>query len=132
MTDETSNTVAGVTAQETQPTVTATVTGSSFGSIITNLVTGLEGGIFTIVLAVAAAWFPQLAQLSASDLLMIGNNFRLFLSAVSGGTPWGTALADMMDADWNAVSDSAKMVAIDFASDVATALEANDLIPQGK
>ena len=101
----------------------------NFGAIIANLLAGLEGDIFDLVLAVTSAWFPQLSQLSANDLLVIGNNFRLFLAAVGKGTPWGQALADMMTADWNTVEDSAKTAAIDFASDVATALETKGLIP---
>lgn len=105
---------------------------NSFGTLVTSLLSGLEGGIFSMVLSVMTLWVPQLASLTATDLTTIGNNFRAFLVAVQNGTPWGTALADMMTADWNAVQDEAKMAAIDFASDVATTLETAGLIPQGK
>jgi hypothetical protein len=110
-------------------TTTAAPTTTSFGTFILNVLDGLGADIFDVALAVSAVWFPQLSNLTTTDLSTIGNNFRLFLVAVQGGTPWGQALADMMTADWNTVADSAKMAAIDFASDVATALEAKGLIP---
>ena len=112
----------------TAPSTAGTTVTSVFGSILT----GIEGSIFNLVLSVIAIFMPQLAALTANDLNTIGNNFRSFLSAIGTGTPWGQALSDMMTADWNTVEDSAKQVAIDFASAVATALEKMDLLPQGQ
>lgn len=104
----------------------------SFSTVINKVVVGVESSIFDLTLSVASAWFPQLQQLAAEDLDVIGNNFRLFLHDVGTGRPWGEALAGMLTADWNAVENSAKQAAIDFAADVATALAAKGLIPQGK
>lgn len=104
----------------------------SFSHIINSVLMGLESGIFDTALAVASVWFPQLSGLSAQALSVIGNNFRLFLHDVGNGRPWGEALAGMMTADWNEVEADAKQAAIDFAEDVATALAAKGLIPQGK
>lgn len=101
----------------------------SVSSVIDSIMSGIEGAVFGVVLAVLTVFVPKLVQVSANDLLIIGNNFRLFLVAAGNGTPWGQALADMMTADWNAVSDSAKQAAIDFAEDVATVLEKVGIIP---
>lgn len=107
-------------------------TTNSFGTLVSNLLSGLEGGIFSMVLSVLTLWVPQFVNVTSEDLTTIGNNFRAFLVAVQGGQTWGSALADMLTADWNAVQDDAKTAAIDFASDVATTLETAGLIPQGK
>ena len=85
-----------------------------------------------MVLGVVTAFLPKFSEVTMADLQIIANNFRLFLVAISGGTPWGQALADMMTADWNAVEDGAKELATDFAETVATVLETAGLLPQGK
>lgn len=110
----------------------APVASTSFGDIFSTLMHGLESGIFTMVLSVVTAFLPEFSKLTMDDLNTIANNFRLFLVAIGGGTPWGQALADMLTADWNAVEDSAKTLASDFAETVATVLETAGLLPQGK
>ena len=97
--------------------------------IFSEILSGLESSVASMVLGVLAIYMPQLASLAASDFRIIAANFRKFLDAALSGTPWGQALADMMTADWNAVSDSAKQAAIDFAEDVATVLEKVGIIP---
>lgn len=115
-----------------QKSATAATPDTSFGDIFSSLLHGLESSIFTMVLGVVTAFLPQFSKVSLDDLNIIANNFRLFLSAIGGGTPWGQALADMLTADWNAVEDSAKELASDFAETVATVLETAGLLPQGK
>lgn len=112
--------------------MTDTPAAPSFGDIFSTLLHGIEGTIFTMVLGVVTAFLPQFAKVSLADLNIIANNFRLFLVAVGGGTPWGEALADMLTADWNSVEDSAKELASDFAETVATVLQTAGLLPQGK
>lgn len=108
-------------------------TGSSTVTVVFDAILGgLENGIISIVGFVLAIFLPQLSGLGADALTTIGNNFRLFLTAIGNGTPWGTALADMMTADWNEVEGDAKQAGIDFAEAVANALEKAGLIPQGK
>ena len=104
----------------------------SVSSVIDSIMSGIEGAVFGVVLAVLTVFVPKLVQVSANDLLIIGNNFRLFLVAAGNGTPWGQALADMMTADWNAVDEGGKEIATDFAEAVATALEKFGVLPQGK
>lgn len=106
--------------------------GSSVSTVIENIMSGIEGAVFGIILAVLTVFMPQLIALTAKDLLALGNNFRAFLVKVGGGTPWGEALADMLTADWNEVSEDAKEVGTDFAEAVATALEKFGVLPQGK
>lgn len=104
----------------------------TFGSVVSSLLSGLESDIFSMVLSVVTAFMPEFVKLTLADLNVIGNNFRLFLVAIGGGTPWGTALSDMLTGDWNAVSDNAKALAADFSETVATVLETAGLLPQGK
>ena len=101
-------------------------------AILASMLSGLESGIVTIVTAVLGIFIPELAKCTAATLVVIGNNFRAFLSAIASGTPWGEALADMMTADFNEISDDEKQLAIDFSEAVATALEKAGMIPQGK
>ena len=118
-----------VTNPNAAPAPTSTL---SVSSVIDSIMSGLEAAIFGVVLAVLTAFIPKLVTLNANDLLAIGNNFRAFLVAIGNGTPWGQALSDMLTADWNDVSDSAKEVGTDFAEAVATALEKYGVLPQGK
>lgn len=105
---------------------------TSITSVFDNILSGLETSIFTLVGFVLATFMPQFVTVSTNDLVIIGNNFRAFLVAIGGGTPWGSALADMMTADWNAVDEGAKTIALDFSEAVATALEKFGVLPQGK
>ena len=109
-----------------------TTSGTSIGDVFRALLTGLESSIFSLVASVIATFVPQFVSVTGTDLLTIGNNFRLFLSAIGNGTPWGQTLADMMTADWNATEGAAKQIGIDFAEAVATVLETAGLLPQGK
>lgn len=111
---------------------TAPTASLSILDIFKSLLSGLESGIFTMVLSVVTVFLPQFASVSLDDLNIIGNNFRLFLVAIGGGTPWGQALADMLTANWNSVEESAKTLATDFAEAVATVLDTAGLLPQGK
>lgn len=108
------------------------VAGVDVSTVFNNILSGLETSVFTIVGFVLASFMPKFLALTANDLLVIGNNFRLFLTAIGNGTAWGSALADMLTEDWNDVEESAKMAATDFADAVATALENAGLLPQGK
>ena len=110
----------------------ATSTPSSVVTILSSILSGLESGILAFVTSVIAIFLPKLIVLTTQDLTVIGNNFRLFLKAIGGGTPWGQALSDMLTGDWNETSADAKAVAGDFAEAVATVLETADLLPQGK
>jgi hypothetical protein len=121
-----------MTDPATPATPAASTGGNPFTGILNSILTGLESGIVSVVGFVLAIFMPQLIGLSSQAVTTIGNNFRLFLTAVGNGTPWGTALADMMTADWNEVEGDAKQIGIDFAESVATALEKAGLIPQGK
>lgn len=96
---------------------------TTVSSIISSLLTGLENGVMALVMGVLAVFMPQLLELSAQDFATVAANFQKFLAAIEAGTPWGQALADMLTADWNAVEDSGKQAAIDFAEAVGTILE---------
>jgi hypothetical protein len=113
------------------PPATAS-SGSSINSVFSSILSGLESGIFSMVLSVLTVFLPKFINLGMDELTVIGNNFRLFLNAIGGGTPWGQALADMMTADWNELTEDGKQAAIDFAESVATVLETAELLPQGK
>jgi hypothetical protein len=113
-------------------TETDAPTPATVSSVFDNILSGLESGIFAIVLGVLSVFMPKMISLGANDLLVIGNNFRLFLTAIGSGTPWGQALSDMLTADWNSVEASAQEVGTDFAEAVATALEQYGVLPQGK
>lgn len=106
--------------------------GSSVSAVIDNIMSGIENTFFGIILATLVIFMPQLVKLTVEDLLVLGNNFRAFLVAVGGGIAWGTALTDMLNADWRETTDDAKMIGTDFAEAVATALEKYGVLPQGK
>lgn len=105
---------------------------SSVVTVLNSVLSGIENSILAFVLSIVAVFMPKLATLTESELVTVGNNFRLFLAAIGTGTPWGTALADMMTADWNSVESTGQEIAIGFAEAVATVLEQAGLLPQGK
>jgi hypothetical protein len=106
--------------------------GLSVSTVLKSVLSGLESGIVTVVTSVAGIFVPDLVKLTEDEIVIIGNNFRAFLTEIGNGTPWGEALSNMLTADWNSVKDEGKQIAADFAEAVATVLENLGLIPQGK